>query len=110
MCVFQIKDQKCNENQITLRDVGNEVVVLLLNTIKTLIDHFASSPRERENRYRRDSRRERQTDADRILFKLVNKTGNNFPGKLQNISSASFSILVNPCPTEPGYTLPLQTV
>ena len=36
-----------------------------------------------------------------------------FWGKILNLSSAEFvlrEVVVNPCPAEPGYNLPLQTV
>ena len=44
---------------------GGETFVLGFNDTSTLVDHFVSSPRERERRDRRDSRRDEREEQGR---------------------------------------------
>ena len=42
-----------------------DLIVLRFNDTATLVGHFVSSPREREKRYRRDSRRDERNEQGR---------------------------------------------
>ena len=43
---------------------GYTLIVLGFNDTSTLVDHFVSSPRDREKRDRRDSRRDEREDRE----------------------------------------------
>ena len=46
-----------------VRDKEERLIVLGFNDTSTLVDHFVSSPREREKRDRRDSRRDEKKEG-----------------------------------------------
>ena len=97
--------------------------------MSTLMGHFVSSPTEREKTDRRDSKG-KETEKLRCI---KGKVKDNAETEEMLISSPSSHLLqvqqaltitlqpviwsgtssvdsINPCPAEPGYTLPLQTV
>ena len=66
--------------------------------MSTLVDHFVSSPREREKRDSRGDEREGQG-------RKRNRSENE-----ETEGIKTYPLSLNSCPAEPGYTLPLQTV
>ena len=79
------------------------LIVLGFNDTSTLVDHFVLSPREREKRGRRDSRRDEREGQGRKR----NRNESEKTEEIKNIPSSTFTCYKDsrPCPTLSQYQL-----